>query len=75
MYSLVRILPVARLLREQVPAFLLAFVIAELFYKFHSFTLETLTFLATWGVIDAVIQVVRHVIAGRREPAVGAPRP
>ena len=75
MYSLVRILPVARLLREQVPAFLLAFVIAELFYKFHSFTLETLTFLATWGVIDAVIQVVRHVIAGRREPAVGVPRP
>jgi hypothetical protein len=74
MYSLVRILPVARLLREQVPAFLLAFVIAELFYKFHSFTLETLAFLATWGVIDAVIQVVRHVIAGRREPAVGAPR-
>jgi hypothetical protein len=74
MYSLVRILPLARLLREQVPAFLLAFVIAELFYKFHSFTLETLAFLATWGVIDAVIQVVRHVIAGRREPVVGAPR-
>jgi hypothetical protein len=74
MYSLVRILPVARLLREQLPAFLLAFVIAELFYKLHSFALETLAFLVTWGVIDAVIQVLRHVIAARREPAVGVPR-
>lgn len=74
MYSLVRMLPVARLLREQVPAFGLAFVIAELFYKFHSFTLETLAFLATWGLIDALIQAVRHLVAGPREAAVGAPR-
>jgi hypothetical protein len=28
-----------------------AFVIAEQFYKFHSFTLETLAFLATWFVL------------------------
>jgi hypothetical protein len=28
-----------------------AFVIAEQFYKFHSFTLETLAFLATWWVL------------------------
>ncbi len=48
MYSLVRMLPVARLLREQVPALGLAFIIAELFYKFHSFALETGAFLATW---------------------------
>jgi hypothetical protein len=74
MYSLVRIMPLARLLREQVPAVALSFVIAELFYKFHSFTLETLAFLATWGLIDAVIQAVRHLVAGPREPAVGAPR-
>jgi hypothetical protein len=74
MYSLVRMLPVARLLREQVPALGLAFVIAELFYKFHSFTLETLAFLATWGLIDALSQAVRHLVAGPREPAVGAPR-
>jgi hypothetical protein len=74
MYSLVRMLPWTRLLREQVPAFGLAFVTAELFYKFHSFTLETLAFLATWGVIDAVIQAARH-LAGTRDSAVEAPRP
>jgi hypothetical protein len=66
MYSLVRILPFARLLREQVPAFAAAFAIAELFYKFHSFALETLAFLATWGLIDAVIQAVRHMVGGSR---------
>jgi hypothetical protein len=64
MYSLVRMLPVARLLREQVPALGLAFVIAELFYKFHSFTLETLAFLVTWGVVDAAIQLGRRAVTG-----------
>jgi hypothetical protein len=28
-----------------------AFVIAEQLYKFHSFTLETIAFLATWWVL------------------------
>ena len=29
----------------------IAFVIAEQLYKFHSFTLETIAFLATWFVL------------------------
>ena len=56
MYSLFRLVPVKRLVLEQVPALVLAWVIAELFYKFHSFTLECAAFLATWFVFDAVIQ-------------------
>ncbi len=31
-----------------------AFVIAEQLYKFHSFTLETVAFLATWFVLRRV---------------------
>jgi len=31
-----------------------AFVIAEQLYKFHSFTLETVAFLATWWVLRRV---------------------
>ena len=31
-----------------------ALVVAELFYKFHSFTLECLAFLVTWLVFDLV---------------------
>ena len=60
--------------KQRLVSFAPALIVSELFYKFHSFTLETLAFLATWGVIDAVIQVVRHVSAGRREPAIGVPR-
>jgi hypothetical protein len=29
----------------------IAFVVAEQLYKFHSFTLETIAFLATWWVL------------------------
>ena len=37
-------------------------VIAEQFYKFHSFTLETLTFLPTWYAVDRVISMVRRLL-------------
>ncbi len=55
MYTLMRSIPVRQLLLEQVPALGLSFIIAELFYKFHSFTLECLAFLGTWYVIDVAI--------------------
>jgi len=66
MYTLLRALPTSRLAKEQFPALLAAFLIAEAFYKFHSFTLECIAFLATWFVIDAAISLVaasinRHV--------------
>ncbi|MDQ3935455.1 MAG: hypothetical protein M3340_12585 [Actinomycetota bacterium] len=53
MYALTSLLPPRALLLEQAPVFLAALVIAELFYKFHSFTLECLAFVATWWVLDA----------------------
>ncbi len=56
MYTLLRMLPIKRLAYEQVPALGLAFLIAELFFKFHSFTLECAAFLATWFVFDVAIQ-------------------
>ena len=55
MYSLIRALPLRRLLSEQAPAFGSSLLIAELFYKFHSFLLETGAFLATWFVVDMVL--------------------
>jgi hypothetical protein len=55
-YTLIRLLPIKRLAFEQMPALALAWIIAELFYKFHSFTLECGAFLATWFVLDALIQ-------------------
>jgi predicted PurR-regulated permease PerM len=60
-------LPVKRLLSEQMPALALAWLIAELFYKFKSFTLECLAFLVTWFVLDAVIQWIVHRLIRRSD--------
>jgi hypothetical protein len=66
MYTLLRSVPISNLLAMQAPALLASFVISELFYKFHSFTLETLAFLATWFVIDAVLSVGRNLLLGHK---------
>lgn len=62
MYALVRLLTVRRLLLEQVPVLAFSFVVAEVFYKFHSFTLECLAFLATWLAADLVVQQLRRLL-------------
>ena len=58
MYQLIHSLTVSDLFKRQLPVFAVAFVIAELFYKFHSFILETGAFLITWYVLDAIVQRV-----------------
>lgn len=62
MFTLVRLLPSRRLLLEQAPALVAAFVLAELFYKFGSFALECIAFLATWLALDALIQLGRRLL-------------
>ena len=61
MYTLIRSLSVKQLLLEQTPAILTAWLIAETFYKFHSFTMECAAFLATWFVLDVGVQAVRRL--------------
>lgn len=56
MYSLTKVMSARQLLFEQLPVFALSLLIAELFYKFHSFTLECLAFLATWYAIDGSLR-------------------
>lgn len=55
MYSLVRSLPPKAIAFRQVPIFAVSLTTAELFYKFHSFSLECLAFLATWFALDALL--------------------
>ena len=69
MYSLIRGLPLRRLLSEQAPAFGSSLLIAELFYKFHSFLLETGAFLATWFVVDMVLSSVMQGLRRSRATA------
>lgn len=67
MFTLLRMLPLRRILIEQFPSIAAAWLIAELFYKFHSFSLECAAFLATWFVFDALVQFVRHLIGSDRD--------
>ena len=60
MYSLIRCLPARQLLSEQLPVFILSATIAELFYRFHSFTLEMGAFLMTWFALDGLMQLFRR---------------
>jgi hypothetical protein len=58
MFSLVKTASAKTLMVKQMPTFIAALVIAEVFYKFHSFTLECLAFLATWSLFDALLTFV-----------------
>jgi hypothetical protein len=72
MYTLLRSLSWRQLLAEQLPSLATAWLVAELFYKFKSFTLECAAFLATWFVLDALIQIVRRALS---RPATSPPAP
>jgi hypothetical protein len=54
MFYLIHSVTTSEVFKRQLPPLLIAFVIAELFYKFHSFLLECGAFLLTWYAIDAV---------------------
>ncbi len=54
MYTLIHLLSIRQLCLEQLPALGISLLIAEAFYKFHSFTLECLAFLGTWYLLDLV---------------------
>jgi len=63
-YFLLRSLSSQQLIREQLPVGMASLLIAEMFYRFHSFTLECVSFLATWYVLDAAFARVRRLFAG-----------
>ena len=61
MYRLFRSLTFRQLILEQAPALGGSLLIAELFYKFHSFLLETAAFLGTWFVVDLMLRATRNL--------------
>ena len=52
MFSLIRDLGFRAAARQEAVPFVIAFVIAELFFKFKSFALECLAFLAVWALLS-----------------------
>lgn len=69
MYSLLNRVPARQLLLRHAPTFIGALAIAEMFYKWHSFLLETGGFLATWYLLDAGVSLLEKLL-GKSEPAV-----
>ncbi len=57
MYTLSRCVPWREALLLEGPALLGAMGIAEVFYKFHSFTLECGAFLATWWLFSGLLHL------------------
>jgi hypothetical protein len=66
MYTLASSLPPKVFWLQQMPVLAVSFAIAESFYKFGSFALECLAFLATWFVLDAVASLVRKLLKQTR---------
>jgi hypothetical protein len=69
MYNLIQSpVAVARLAAEA-PPLAGAMAIAEIFYKFHSFSLECLAFLPTWFLLSyALTHAYRLARGARRSP-------
>ena len=61
MYTLIKRVSYSELVLEQLPVLTASLLIAELLYKFHSFILECVAFLATWYVLDASVKGLRSL--------------
>jgi hypothetical protein len=59
MYTLIRQAGVKRALYDEAVPLLIAFVVAEVFYKFHSFALETGAFLLTWLALSCAAHAIK----------------
>ena len=59
MYTLMTDVSLRKGMISEGPCLLLSMLIAEAFYKFHSFSLEFLAMLATWLVLSYLVSSVR----------------
>ena len=58
MYTLLRASGIKSALIAELPGFLVAFIVAQLFYKFGSFGLELVAFLCTWWLATLVKELL-----------------
>lgn len=72
MFTLLKSLRERNVYLSEPVSFAVALLIAELFYKFHSFLLETGAFLVTWAVLGFVANKLAGLFAGG---ATTGPRP
>jgi ABC-type enterochelin transport system permease subunit len=58
---------IRRIVLEKIPLFGISIVIAESFYKFHSFTLELLAFMGTWLAPDIGVQILQKELGRAKQ--------
>lgn len=63
-YTLLRTSGIKSALIAELPGFLAAFLIAHLFYKFGSFGLELVAFMATWWLVTFIKEVLLRSFSG-----------
>lgn len=66
MYTLAKELGIRTLLLKEAPFLLISLIIAEIFYKWHSFTREMIGFLVTWTVLSFVGNSIITLLARPR---------
>jgi hypothetical protein len=67
MYTLLRRAGLQEGLLIEAPSLTLSIVLAEMFFKFHSFTLECLAVLATWLVLSGMVRWAVGIFSRRAE--------
>ena len=48
------------------PSFVISLLVAETFFKFHSFTLELLAFLGTWYGVFVITRILLKLFYGNQ---------
>lgn len=70
MFRLLKKITTREIFLEQLPVLMISMAIAEVFYKFHSFTLECIAFLATWYVADLISWFIRNYFSKNKHRTV-----
>lgn len=66
MFTMMREVGLRKSLSREAPAFVVSLLIAEWFYKFHSFTLECVAFVVTWCAVSAAATCIVWLIQSHR---------
>jgi len=65
MYALLTRLERSAVTLREASTFVVSLIVAEVFYKFHSFSLECVAFLATWTAMSALIDLGARLLRKR----------
>jgi hypothetical protein len=67
MFTLIKTGTLRQLLAVEGPALAISLLVAEMFFKFHSFVLECAGFLALWYALGSILWHVRAKRVGAKE--------